>query len=337
MVNNKLLNVSFFLRNLQGDTHEKQVEHAKQILTQVIEELYYLTGFGIDKGIIKVGSSKVYEAICPDLTPRQKNTKFKALFFQFNPPYRYEWVKGNSKKRFITESESSEDWQAKAVASSYRASESFRLPAIVTLPQHKSEDGYISFFHHGGFLTKKGKRIPYGFRVIYDKNDMIFMRFAARFHENGNLAFGEKGFFGSQTGYIEITGRDWPQSKAKPEKYPRMSRLASQPTDNTDYIYFIQSGRTNIYKIGKSNDPQGRLNGLQTANSIKLKLLHIFKADNATAAEEALHRVLHKKRMEGEWFKLTPEEKNILLSVKSFEKGQFWIDDKGVGADKLFG
>jgi hypothetical protein len=88
----------FSLRNLQGDTHEKQVEHAKQILTQVIEELYYLTGFGIDKGIIKVGSSKVYEAIYPDLTPRQKNTKFEALLFQFNPPYRYEWVKDNSKK-----------------------------------------------------------------------------------------------------------------------------------------------------------------------------------------------------------------------------------------------
>lgn len=327
----------FFLRNLQDDTQEKRIEQAKQILTQVVEELYYLTGFGIDKGVVKIGTKKVHEDIYPDLVPRLENSRFEALLFRFSLPYRYEWVKDNQKKRYITEAEMSEGWQAKAVPSSRGEAASFRLPVIVTRPQQKRDDGYKSFFLHGGFLTKKRKRTPYGFQVIYDRKDAIFMRFMARFYENGNLAFGEQGLFGSEKGYIEITGRDWPQSKAKPEKYPRRSILASQPKDNTEYVYFIQAGRTNIFKIGKSNNPQARLESLQTANPHKLKLLHIFKADNATAAEEAIHRLLHKKRRAGEWFQLTPAERDIILSVKMFEQRQFWIDDNGVEEDKLFG
>ena len=99
---------------------------------------------------------------------------------------------------------------------------------------------------------------------------------------------------------------------------PRKSRLASQPQDNTDYVYLIRMGRTKFYKIGKSNDPQGRLASMQTASPYKLKIVHVFKADNAAAAEEALHHRLHEARMEGEWFKLTDEQQRLLVSVTAF-------------------
>ena len=90
------------------------------------------------------------------------------------------------------------------------------------------------------------------------------------------------------------------------------------------------------YKIGKTNDPEGRLQSLQTASPHKLKLLHAFRADNAAAAEEELHRLLHSKRLEGEWFRLTVLEKDVLVSVERFEGKKFWIDGEGLEAKQLF-
>jgi hypothetical protein len=55
----------------------------------------------------------------------------------------------------------------------------------------------------------------------------------------------------------------------------------------------MKFSRKDIYKIGKSDDPGSRLRSLQTASPHTLKLAHIFKADNASAAEESLHEVLH--------------------------------------------
>jgi hypothetical protein len=66
-------------------------------------------------------------------------------------------------------------------------------------------------------------------------------------------------------------------------------------------------------------------------------LLHTFRADNATAAEEALHALLHDRRSEGEWFRLTVQERDVLVSVERFEERQFWIEGPGVEADRLFG
>src|SRR3712207_4305877 len=84
---------AFHLRNLRGNTHEEQLDHAKEIVKQLVEELYYLTGFGIDKCVIKAGSVKVDEVVYSNLPPRMSNASFDALLFQFLPAYQYEWVK----------------------------------------------------------------------------------------------------------------------------------------------------------------------------------------------------------------------------------------------------
>lgn len=326
----------FHLRNLRSDAQEELIKRAQQVMCQVVDEIHYLTGFGIDKSLLKIGSTKVDEVVHSDLKPCMENVRFKALLFQFSPVYRYEWVINDRKKRLISETEIEEGWQPQAVPSSHRRTESFRLPAIVNRHHQQAADGYQSFFRHAGNLTKKRKRTPYGFNVAYDRNDQVFQRFIDRFSEEGNLAFSKKGFFAGPSTRVDITGRDWPKSKAKAEKYPRKSVLASRPTDDTDYVYIIRAGRTNLYKIGISNDPQGRLDSLQTANPYKLKLIHVFKADNAAAAEEELHRLLHNNRMEGEWFKLTPAEKDVLLSIENFENRSFLVGNKQVNADSLF-
>jgi hypothetical protein len=50
-----------------------------------------------------------------------------------------------------------------------------------------------------------------------------------------------------------------------------------------------------------------------------------------------LYGLVFRKRLEGEWFKLTPEQKSIIVSIKAFEKGQFWVNDGGLDEDTLFG
>jgi hypothetical protein len=328
----------FLLRNLESEIQEEQIQQSQQIIREVVNDLHHLTGFGIDKSVLKVGAKIYNEIVYPDLKPCINNVPFKSVLFRFSPVYRYEWVNQNdSKKRFIHETDIPEDWQSKAVSSSFKRSESFRLPVIVKGYSHGTSDAeFKSFFRFSHLLTNKRKRTHYGFGVTCDQNDKIFQRFISKFHETGNLAFGQKGFFGGKDTRLSFTGRDWPQSNAKREKYPRKSTLASQPTDNTEYIYFIRAGRTNLYKVGKSNDPQSRIASLQTGNPYKLKLLHIFKADNASSAEEKLHSVLHHKRKEGEWFNLTLTEKNIISSIETFRNELFILaGNKSVSIDAL--
>jgi hypothetical protein len=323
----------FYLRNLRGESRQEQVSHARQILDEVVAELHYLTGLGIDKGAIRVGSAKVVENIYEKLSPRFEDSTVLALLFQFSPTYSYVWKKGGQRRKSISEDELGQGWQREVEAS--RRSVSFQLP-IIAQTARGAVDEYEerSFFLYANNLLRKRKW--YGFTVKYDRNDPTFQQFVARFYEDGDLSFGDRRYFASSDSRLQLEGRRWPKSRAKTQRQPRRSILASRPTDETNYVYIIRVGRTNLYKIGKTNDPEGRLQSLQTANPHKLKLLHVFKADNATAAEEELHRLLHGKRMKGEWFRLSDSEKDILVSVERFENKRFWIGGKGLEAEQLF-
>ena len=61
----------------------------------------------------------------------------------------------------------------------------------------------------------------------------------------------------------------------------------------------------------------------------------VFRADNATAAEESLHAALHQTRMRGEWFKLTDEQKSALISVSEFRNGYFVSGEELLKAETL--
>ena len=80
---------AFHLRNLQGDDFESKVAHAQQIMNEVAEELYYLTGFGIDKGVLKQSGKKIAEVTYPDYTPACRwHWQFRdAIRIRFIPTY----------------------------------------------------------------------------------------------------------------------------------------------------------------------------------------------------------------------------------------------------------
>lgn len=96
------------------------------------------------------------------------------------------------------------------------------------------------------------------------------------------------------------------------------------------FIYIIQQGNTNNYKIGYSNDPQERCKQLQTGNPQKLHLKEIFDCRNSSVTDHTIHNYLSNFNIkipkdinsefpEGknsykntEWFYIEPEDyKNV--------------------------
>jgi hypothetical protein len=70
-------------------------------------------------------------------------------------------------------------------------------------------------------------------------------------------------------------------------------------------IYFIQSGKSDLVKIGYAADPQTRLRQLQCGNPEPLRL--IATKDGEKDAEGQWHRRLAHLRVRGEWFRWCDE------------------------------
>lgn len=81
------------------------------------------------------------------------------------------------------------------------------------------------------------------------------------------------------------------------------------------YIYIIQYGADDIYKIGISkNDPYNRLSCMQTGTPTELILIGTYFVKHYRKEEYILHEYLKPKAVRGEWFKLSKSELNDLIS-----------------------
>ncbi len=69
-----------------------------------------------------------------------------------------------------------------------------------------------------------------------------------------------------------------------------------------NYLYLMLNSETGYYKIGRSCNPQYRERTLQSREA-EIKLLHAWKCEKNI--EKLIHRKFHKKRIRGEWFKLS--------------------------------
>jgi hypothetical protein len=81
-------------------------------------------------------------------------------------------------------------------------------------------------------------------------------------------------------------------------------------TKYTNRTYFISDGEA--VKIGYSTDPESRLRYLQTGHPKKLVLLGV-----CSIPEPVLHEKFESLRLQGEWFRLTPELEGYIRDVVS--------------------
>lgn len=70
------------------------------------------------------------------------------------------------------------------------------------------------------------------------------------------------------------------------------------------YIYLVRAVGTNRYKIGRTKNPERRLERLKQQSPFSLKLVEIFHTEDCVTEEKRLHRIAAKYRSHGEWFDL---------------------------------
>ena len=76
-------------------------------------------------------------------------------------------------------------------------------------------------------------------------------------------------------------------------------------------VYLFKSGH--YYKIGKTNDTVRRGSELRIQLPEKCTLIHSIKTDDPSGIEAYWHKRFETKRMNGEWFDLSPAQ------VKAFK------------------
>lgn len=318
--------VSFYLRNLLVESNETaQIAQAKEVMGEVVKELHYITGYGVDKGTIKIDGKKVEQVVYYGLEPR----------FGFQSDV----FKHKVKFLFHTDLKSCLPEKKQKYLSPRRVS--FSLPCVINYGLTRldnDESSPLFFMNHRKVL-------------FYKRDDPVFKRFIARFYNQGHLCIDSERYFVTKnfdgdyvhTKLLLNAGFGRGQRKGKSRDNIRTIQLLSKPAekrqptfitskrarlplDGTDYVYIIRAGRRKVYKIGKSNDPQARLNSLQTASPERLKLLYALKADNASTAEESLHFVLQDFQLGGEWFALSDKQIEVLLGIEEFKEKSFVIE-----------
>jgi hypothetical protein len=85
------------------------------------------------------------------------------------------------------------------------------------------------------------------------------------------------------------------------------------------YLYAIGEVGGKEVKLGISKNPGQRLKQLQTAYPNKLVLWGFCK-EASPLTEREVHRLLEKDRIEGEWFLLTDQVKEVVESIREVSK-----------------
>lgn len=112
--------------------------------------------------------------------------------------------------------------------------------------------------------------------------------------------------------YLEEKDRKWEQRQK--EKQAKKNRLSP------GYVYLFLCRKSGDVKIGKSVRPRRRLYDVEDECKRKnngrgrLKLIHKIKTNDMTWLEKKLHKRYSRKRLDGEWFKLTDKIIRILSS-----------------------
>ena len=76
-------------------------------------------------------------------------------------------------------------------------------------------------------------------------------------------------------------------------------------TNRKSFVYFIQSERGGLIKIGFAQSPKARLRDLQIGCPVRLRIL--ATVPGGCAEENALHFRFERARAHGEWFKPVQE------------------------------
>ena len=83
------------------------------------------------------------------------------------------------------------------------------------------------------------------------------------------------------------------------------------------YVYIIQNGETDIYKIGlTSGNPEDRLNQMQVGNPELLTLAHYIECKDMGKVEDGFHSHFARTHYRGEWYRIDTEGMEYIKNYK---------------------
>ncbi len=85
-------------------------------------------------------------------------------------------------------------------------------------------------------------------------------------------------------------------------------------------VYFVLARRTNLVKIGVSDDPRSRLSALQTGSPIKLEIVAEMPGDERY--ERVLHESFAEYRIHGEWFRFVGRLESFVAALPKLPSNQ---------------
>ena len=84
---------------------------------------------------------------------------------------------------------------------------------------------------------------------------------------------------------------------------------------NNKKLYIASSGK--YYKIGISEDPDKRIQQLNTANPEGVELIASFDTECAEATEHEFHKAFAARRVNGEWFNVPESYIEFIIDLGS--------------------
>jgi hypothetical protein len=82
------------------------------------------------------------------------------------------------------------------------------------------------------------------------------------------------------------------------------------------YVYLIQSP-SSLFKIGRAKTPENRLHTFSVKLPFEVVYIALVKTNDMIKLERDLHVKFASKRINGEWFALTPDDVNYIKGLES--------------------
>lgn len=117
---------------------------------------------------------------------------------------------------------------------------------------------------------------------------------------------------------IELIDRQMGDSLLPPERVVPGGNDQEVQAQDAGHIYLLRSG-DGYFKIGKTKDLSQRFKALATALPFSVEVLHTISVSHMAWAEQHLHQLFARHRMNGEWFNLSPEQVAWIMSLATLE------------------
>ena len=78
------------------------------------------------------------------------------------------------------------------------------------------------------------------------------------------------------------------------------------------YVYFLKCNQ--YVKIGRTKNMKSRMKVYRVESPFNAKLIHSIKTNDCFYLEKYFHKIFNSKRVKGEWFELTNQDINDILS-----------------------